>query len=142
MSELSSDNDLKRIYDGASTIAVVGAHPDSEKPAHYVPAYLRDEGYRVIPINPGYVGRELWGEQIHGNLSELEETVDVVDFFRRSQALPDHVDEILAMEPKPGVVWLQQGIRNDEFAQKLIEAGIDVVQDRCMYANHKRLYEQ
>lgn len=142
MPELSNDEELKRIYESASTIAVVGAHPDSEKPAHYVPAYLQERGYRILPINPGYEGQELWGEPVRATLTELEEAVDVVDFFRRSEALPDHIDEILAMEPRPTVVWLQQGIRKDEFARTLIEAGIDVVQDRCMYANHERLYER
>lgn len=141
MTELSSDNDLKWIYENVGTIAVVGAHPDSEKPAHYVPAYLKEQGYKILPVNPGYVGRELWGEPVHDSLVVLEEQVNVVDFFRRSEALPDHLDEILAMESKPGVVWLQQGIRNEEFAQKLTEERIDVVQDRCMYASHKRLYE-
>jgi predicted CoA-binding protein len=142
MSELVDDAELKQIYERADIIAVVGAHPDSEKPAHYVPAYLREQGYRIIPVNPEYVDQELWGERVRSDLSTLGEPVDVVDVFRRSEALPDHLDDILAMEPKPGAVWLQQGIRNDEFARKLTEAGIDVVQDRCMYANHKRLYEQ
>lgn len=142
MPELSNDEELKRIYESASNIAVVGAHPDSEKPAHYVPAYLKERGYRILPINPGYEGQDLWGEPVRATLAELGEAVDVVNFFRRSEALPNHIDEILAMEPRPRVVWLQQGIRNDEFAQKLGEAGIDVVQDRCMYANHKRLYER
>lgn len=142
MSELNSDKDLKRVYENAGTVAVVGAHPDSEKPAHYVPAYLKEQGYKILSVNPGYAGQELWGEPVHDSLFGLEEQVDVVDFFRRSEALPDHLDEILTMEPRPSVVWLQQGIRNDEFTQKLTEAGIDVVQDRCMYANHKRLYER
>lgn len=80
MPELSNDEELKRIYESASTIAVVGAHPDSEKPAHYVPAYLQERGYRILPINPGYEGQELWGEPVRATLTELEEAVDVVDF--------------------------------------------------------------
>lgn len=67
-------------------------------------------------------------------------TVDVVEVFRRSEALPEHLDEILAMEPKPKVVWFQKGIRNDGVARRLIAAGIDVVQDRCMYEEHRRLF--
>lgn len=76
------------------------------------------------------------------SLADLDGPVDVVDVFRCGEALPDHLEEILAMDPRPRVVWMQQGIRNGEVAQKLTDAGIDVVQDRCMYANHRRLYDR
>ena len=82
---------------------------------------------------------ELWGEPVRGSLTEIGEPVDVVDVFRRGEALPGHLEEILGMEPKPKVVWFQQGVRNDEVAAKLVQAGIQVVQDRCMKADYKNL---
>lgn len=142
VSEATRDTELRRIYEDAETIAVLGAHPDTGKPAHYVPAYLKKQGYRLLPVNPDYSGQELWDETVRESLADLDGPVDVVDVFRRSEALPDHLSEILGMNPRPGVVWLQRGIRNDEVAQELTEAGIDVVQDRCMYANHRRLYDR
>ncbi len=142
MSEARSDTELRRIYESAETIAILGAHPDTGKPAHYVPAYFSEQGYRLLPVNPGYSGQELWGETVRDSLADLDGPVDVVDVFRRGEALPDHLEEILAMDPRPRVVWMQQGIRNGEVAQKLTDAGIDVVQDRCMYANHRRLYDR
>lgn len=139
MPEYETPDDLKRILESARTIAVLGAHPKPERPAHYVPAYLREMGYRILPVNGPRAGETLFGEPVRARLSEIDEPVDIVDVFRRPDALPGHLEEILAMSPRPKVVWLQQGIRNDAFAQKLIEAGIDVVQDHCTMAEHKRL---
>jgi len=121
------------------TIAVVGAHGQMMRAAHYVPAYMATQGYRVLPVNPDFVGRELFGTPVVARLGDLEEPVDLVNVFRRSDAVVDHVDEVLAMRPLPRVVWLQSGIRNEEAAARLREAGIDVVQDRCTYADHRRL---
>jgi predicted CoA-binding protein len=140
MAELKSDDQLEHVYQQAETVAVVGAHPDPNKPAHFVPDYLQKQGYKIIPVNPKYLGQELWGEAPRATLGEINVTVDVVEVFRRSEALPEHLDEILAMDPKPKVVWFQKGIRNDGVARRLIAAGIDVVQDRCMYEEHRRLF--
>jgi predicted CoA-binding protein len=81
----------------------------------------------------------LWGKPVRATLAELSEAVDVVNVFRRSDALGEHLADILAMRPLPKVVWLQLGIRNDGFAEQLLAAGIDVVQDRCTLAEHRRL---
>jgi uncharacterized protein len=139
MRELSSDQDLRRVLQEAHTIAVLGAHPEASRPAHYVPEYLHQQGYRVLPVNGQHAGKELWGEKVRAALSDLAEAVDIVDVFRRADALDAHLPEILAMKPHPKLVWLQQGIRNDEFARRLLAEGIAVVQDHCTMAEHRRL---
>jgi len=123
----------------ARTVAVLGAHFEAQRPAFYVPDYLHDSGYTVLPVNGTLVGQTLWGAAVVGALTELSVAVDVVDVFRRAEALPAHVDEILAMKPLPKVVWLQSGIRNDAVARTLEAAGITVVQDRCMLADHREM---
>lgn len=137
MAILTSDDAIKNVLETARTVAVLGAHPDPRKAAHYVPRYLHEHGYRIVPVNPRYTGRELFGETVRAELTDLDEQVDVVDVFRSSERVPAHVGEILAMRLRPKVVWLQQGIRHDESARVLAEAGIDVVQDACMLALHK-----
>lgn len=133
--------EVRRILEEAQTVAVLGAHDEPFRPAFYVPDYLHQQGYRVLPVNPTKTGQRLWGATVRASLAELsaaEGPVDVVDVFRRSDAVPEHLDDILAMDPPPRVVWLQQGIRHDEVARILSEAGIAVVQDRCMLADHRR----
>jgi len=133
------DTRVREILTTSPTIAVLGVHQVPEKAAFYVPEYLHDEGYRVIGVNPAFAGTELFGEQVHATLAEITEPVDLVDVFRRPEALLDHVDDILAMSPRPKVVWFQLGIKNDEAAARLEAAGIAVVQNRCTLADHQRL---
>lgn len=130
--------DIRAILEGSRVVAVLGAHYEPWRPAFYVPEYMRSVGSRIVPVNPALVGRTLWDEPVRGSLTEVG-AVDVVDVFRRSDALMGHLDEILAMNPLPRVVWLQQGIRDDRFAGLLSDRGIDVVQDRCMLADHRHL---
>ncbi len=132
-------NDVREVLETAKTIAVVGASTTVEKPAHYVPQYMEQSGYRVIAVNASLVGQMLFGESVRGTLSELKIPVDIVDMFRRAEHLEGHLEDILAMNPRPKLVWLQLGIRNPEFAQKLLEAGIEVVQDRCLMADYRNL---
>ena len=129
---------VRDILRAARTIAVLGAHTRPYKPAHYVPAYLAEQGYRILPVNPEFVGQSLFGERVRARLQELGEAVDIVDVFRRGEVLPDHVDDVLAMQPRPAVVWLQIGIRNDAVVERLRREGIEVVQDRCTLADHRR----
>jgi len=131
------DDDLRAFLASARRIAVLGAHPDPTKPAHYVPDYLHERGYRVIPANPVYVGQVLWGEPVRASLADIHDRVDIVDVFRRSEQVADHTDEIVAL--RPALVWLQSGIRNDAVARSLEAAGIAVVQDRCLMVEHRRL---
>jgi predicted CoA-binding protein len=134
---LSDPNRLMDVLRTARVVAVLGAHHDPSRPAFYVPDYLARQGYTIHPVNPILAGSTLWGRRVVATLPEVPVPVDLVDVFRRSDALAGHVDEILAMSPRPGVVWLQSGIRDDAFARRMTDAGIDVVQDRCTYADHR-----
>ena len=96
----------------------------------------------VLPVNATLAGTTLFDAPVLGSLDAIDEPVDVVDVFRRAEALPGHVDEILAMNPRPKVVWFQLGIRHDLVAARLRAEGIEVVQDRCMLADHRRLFGQ
>jgi uncharacterized protein len=138
MAELVREPDILRVLESARVVAVLGAHRETHRPAFYVPDYLYRQGYRVLPVNPGLVGETLWGEPVRGNLTEVGEAVDLVDVFRRPEAIDDHLADFLAMQPVPRVVWFQLGIRNDKVAAALVARGFDVVQDRCTLADHKR----
>jgi uncharacterized protein len=116
---VSSLERVRQILETSPTIAVLGIHTDTFKPAHYVPAYLSEYGYRILGVNPAFAGRELFGSRIVSSLSELTEKADMVDVFRRPSALPGHLDELIAYAPR--VVWFQLGIRNDEVARKLAQ---------------------
>jgi predicted CoA-binding protein len=133
------DTQLRGILTGSPTIAVLGIHTAPEKPAFYVPEYLHAEGYRILGVNPQLAGEVLFSHPVHATLAELTEPVDLVDVFRRAEAIPGHVDDILAMRPLPKVVWFQLGIRNAAAAAQLEAAGITVIQDRCTLAEHQRL---
>lgn len=138
MAELTREQDIVEVLERSRVVAVLGAHHEMQRPAFYVPDYLHQQGYRVIPVNPQLAGDNLWGEKVRANLAELDEPIDLVDVFRRPDALDDHLAEFLAMRPAPRVIWFQLGIRNDRVAARLVAAGIDVVQDRCTLADHKR----
>jgi len=135
----SDPTELRRVLANARVVAVLGAHPDRSRAAWYVPAYLQRQGARILPVNPLHTGEEILGEPVRASLAELHEPVDVVDVFRRPEALSAHLADILAMRPAPRLVWLQSGIREEGFARSLEEAGIPVIQDRCMLADHQRL---
>ena len=126
----------RRILQESHTIAVLGIHDDPARPAAYVPEYLAQVGYRVLGVNPALVGRNVLGRPVVATLAELGEPIDVVDVFRRAEAIAPHLDDLLAVRPK--VVWLQLGIRNDEVARVLENHGIEVIQDRCTLADHRR----
>jgi predicted CoA-binding protein len=119
-------------------IAVVGASRDPSKPAHYVPMYLRDHGYNIIPVNPS--ANEILGRRSSASLSDVVEQVDVVDIFRPSQDVLPIVREALSKGVK--VVWMQEGIYNKEAADEARKHGVTAVWDRCMMKEHARLYGQ
>ena len=122
------------------TIAVLGIKPESHggQPAHYVPAHMLRAGYEIIPV-PVYFpeATEILGRKVFRTLEAIGRPVDMVNVFRRPGDIPPHVDDIIAAKPK--YVWFQLGIRNDEAAQRLAEAGIKVVQDRCLMVEEGRL---
>jgi predicted CoA-binding protein len=122
------------------TIAVLGIKPEThaDQAAHYVAAHMAAAGYDIIPV-PVYYPEvtEILGKKVFRKLTEIGRSIDMVNVFRRPGDIPPHVDEILAAKPK--FVWFQLGIRNDEAAQKLAEAGIKVVQDRCLMVEQGRM---
>lgn len=133
------DRSARGILATARAVAVLGASDNPDRPANYVPSYLARNGFEVYPVNPILSGETLFDRPVAATLAELQEPIDVVEVFRRSEHLPDHLPDILAMRPPPRAVWFQTGIRNDEVARDLEAAGIAVVQDRCMLAEHVRL---
>ncbi len=131
--------DLKRILRETKTIAVMWANPRTSAPAYYVPAYMAAQGYRVYPIHTARIhqGRMLWGQPITDRVDQLPEPIDMVNIFRRTERIIDFVPQILAMDPLPKVVWLQQGLRHAEAARQWREAGIEVIEDRCLMVDHR-----
>ncbi|MGH9459201.1 MAG: CoA-binding protein [Thermoanaerobaculia bacterium] len=122
------------------TIAVLGMKPESHsaQPAHYVPAYMKRHGFEIIPVPVYYPGvTEILGDPVFRQLAAIGRPVDMINVFRRPQDIPPHLDDILAAKPK--YVWFQLGIRHDEVAGKLAEAGIKVVQDRCLMVEYGRV---
>ena len=141
MTLIEQTPDIVNVLTSNNVIAVIGFHRDSMKPAHYVPEYMHRQGYTVIPVNPALAerGESFFGCKAVSSLAEITTPVDVVEVFRRSDRVHEHLNDILSMNPLPRVVWLQLGIRDDEVARQLTERGIDVVQDRCMLADHRAL---
>jgi predicted CoA-binding protein len=131
------DARLRTILATSPTVAVLGIHDDDARAAFYVPEYLSEHGYRILGVNPGLAGKTILGAKVASTLAELGEPIDLVDVFRRSEWLPQHLDDLLACKPK--VVWMQLGVHHDEVARALEAAGITVVQDRCTMADHRRL---
>jgi predicted CoA-binding protein len=134
---MESDDDLKALFESSSVIAVIGIKDRPTEDAYRVPAYLQDAGFVIVPVNPKL--ESVLGERCHKNIGEVGRPVDIVNLFRASEHVPGHVDEILAMEPRPRAVWLQLGIHHGPSAQRLREAGIVVIQDRCIMVDHRRL---
>jgi predicted CoA-binding protein len=128
--ELSSLPEVEPVLRAAKVVAVLGCHPEPQRPAHYVPAYLYGVGKKILPVNPRFAGQQIFGTPVVARCDELKEAVDIVDVFRRGPDVAGHVEEILAMKPLPKVVWLQSGIVNDDACAELRQHGIDVVQDR------------
>ena len=136
---IDDDAGLTTVLREARVVAVLGAKAGADEPAHYVPAYLLAQGYRILPVNPTIAGRSLFGEPVAATLGGLTERADVVEIFRRPEYLPRHAREILALPWTPRAVWFQLGIRHDRAAEQLARAGITVVQSRCMMPDHRRL---
>lgn len=131
------DASLREILARCRTIAVVGIKAGAEDDAFRVPRYLQAHGYRILPVNPRL--ERVLGEPCARSLGDVAEPIDLVDLFRAPRHLPAHVDEILALAPRPFAAWFQLGIRHEEAAQRLREAGVRVVQDRCLMVEHARL---
>ncbi len=123
------------ILKSCKNVAMVGASPNPDRPSYHVLNYLREQGYKVIPVNP--TTKVVCGEKCYANLEDIPGKVDVVDIFRKSEDVPAIVDEAIKIGAK--AVWMQEGVINDEAAKKAADAGLLVVMDRCMLKEHIRM---
>jgi predicted CoA-binding protein len=137
--ESDLDRAMRALLRSARTIAVVGASPNPARPVHGVMAAMLRAGYHVIPVNPGQAGHEILGQVVYARLADVPEPVDVVNIFRRREALAGVVDEALALTPKPKAIWMQLGLVDEGAAAKARAAGLTVVMDRCIKVEHARL---
>jgi predicted CoA-binding protein len=126
-----TDDDLRAILTRSRVIALVGWSPKPDRPSHRVAAFLAQRGYRVIPVNPGQAGMLALGETVRASLSDIAESVDMVDIFRRSEEVGPVVDEALERFPELRTVWMQLGVFNPEAAARARARGVDVVENRC-----------
>jgi predicted CoA-binding protein len=140
MTETPSDDLLRRILRESKSFACVGVSPNPVRPSHYVARYLKLKGYRVIPVNPGQAGNMLFGETVRADLSEIAGGVDVIDIFRRPEAVPEIVEAALAMSPRPKVIWMQIGVTHPEATAMAEAEGLTVIQNRCPKIEYQRLF--
>lgn len=137
-----SDDRLRDILRTTRVIAVVGVSPNPVRPSYYVARYLLLKGFRVIPVNPGHAGEEILGQRVHADLASIpkEARVDMVDIFRRSDAVPAIVDEALRELPELRTIWMQIGVEHPEAGARAEAAGLRVVQNRCPKIEYQRLF--
>jgi uncharacterized protein len=135
-SDSHTDDEIKKIYE-LKNIAVVGMSKNEEKPAHFVPKFLIEQGYNVIPVNP--TATEILGKKSYSAIADIPENVDIVDVFRRSEDVPSVIEDAIR---KKGikVIWMQSGIYNEQAENKARENGMDIVYNRCMKEEHMRLF--
>jgi predicted CoA-binding protein len=138
LEDTNVDDEIKAMLKKPKTIAVLGLSPKPERDSNRVAKYLKDNGYRIIPVRPGQ--KEILGEKAYASLDDVKESVDIVNVFRRSDQIMPHAHEALRLKPK--VFWMQLNIENNEAAKLLAEAGIDVVMNLCTKVEHERLYGQ
>ena len=134
-----SDNYIRGILKTVKTIAMVGISPKDNRPSYFAFKYLLERGYRMIPVNPGQEGKEILGQKVYAKLADIPEPVDMVDIFRASKFAPAVVAEALELKPRPGVIWMQLGVRSDEAAALAEAAGVKVVMNRCPKIEYGRL---
>jgi uncharacterized protein len=135
---LDRPEQIKRLLENTHRIAVLGIKAEPAQPAHYVPDYAQRAGYEIVPV-PVYYPEltEMLGEKVYRKLSDVPGEIDMVNVFRRPKDIPAHVDDIIAKKPRS--VWFQLGITNDEAAERLARAGIEVVQDHCLLVELQRI---
>lgn len=137
---LHDDASLRALLAATRRIAVLGIKTEAQhdQPAFYVPAYMAEAGFDIVPV-PVYYPEvtQILGRPVVRSLAAISGPVDLVNVFRRPADIPAHLDDLLALRPR--AVWLQSGIRHDDVARALVAAGIDVVQDRCLMVEHRRL---
>ena len=133
------DSYIRGILNTVKSIAMVGASEKENRPSYFAFKYLLERGYNMIPINPGHAGEDLLGRRIYARLADVTEPIDMVDIFRASRYALPIVEEALALKPRPQVIWMQLGIRNDEAAALAEANGLKVVMNRCPKIEYGRL---
>jgi predicted CoA-binding protein len=133
------DSYIRGILNTVKTIAMVGASQKDNRPSYFAFKYLLERGYNMIPVNPGQAGSEILGRKVYAKLADIPEPVDMVDIFRASQYALPIVQEALALNPQPSVIWMQLGVRNDEAAALAEANGLKVVMNRCPKIEYGRL---
>ncbi len=136
MTVTKDDKDLRRILETVNSVAVVGISDKEDQPNHSVPKYLQSKGYKIYPVNPRL--DSVLGEKAYPDLVSIPDPIDVVEIFRRSEAVPEIVDQAIQIGAK--YIWMQEGIINESAAETALDAGLEVVMDTCMRATHKRLW--
>jgi uncharacterized protein len=134
-----SDGYIRGILNTVKTIAMVGASDKENRPSYFAFKYLLERGYAMIPVNPGRAGGEILGRRIYARLGDIPEPVDMVDIFRASRYALAIVEELLTLAPRPQVIWMQLGVRNDEAATLAETNGLRVVMNRCPKIEYGRL---
>jgi predicted CoA-binding protein len=133
------DSYIRGILNTVKSIAMVGISPKDNRPSYFAFKYLLERGYRMIPVNPGQVGGEILGQPVYARLADIPEPIDMVDIFRAPQYALAVVEEALALKPRPRVIWMQLGIRNEEAARLAEANGLKVVMNRCPKIEYGRL---
>ena len=135
-----SDQLFRKILNRTKTIAIVGVSANEVRPSFYVARYLQLKGYRIIPINPGLAGKQLLGETVYADVTDVPDDVDMVDIFRRSEAVPEIVSASLARWTELQTIWMQIGVEHAEAAAEAEARGVDVIQNRCPKIEYQRLF--
>ena len=135
-----SDPLLRDILKSTKTIAMVGLSMNETRPSYSVGRYLHKRGYKIIPINAGHGGKDFFGQLVKSSIYEIDEPVDMVDIFRKPEAVPQIVDDSLAKLKGLKTIWMQIGIKHESSAQKARQLGLNVIEDRCPKIEHQRLF--
>ena len=135
-----SDEFLRKILKRTKTVAIVGVSAKQIRPSFYVARYLQLKGYRIVPVNPGLAGQTLLGETVFADVKSVPHDIDMVDIFRRSEAVPAIVEEALARWPELQTLWMQIGVEHAGAAAAAEARGVDVVQNRCPKIEYQRLF--
>ena len=133
------DSYIRGILNTVKSIAMVGISPKDNRPSYFAFKYLLERGYRMIPVNPGQAGKDILGQKVYAKLSDIPEPVDMIDVFRAAPYALPIVEEALTLKPRPAVIWMQLGVRNDEAAAKAEAGGMKVVMNRCPKIEYGRL---
>ena len=138
MSDGLGINELRVILKESKTIAVVGLSANWYRPSYFAAKYMQEHGYKIIPVNPAYVGQEVLGERCYSSLEDIPESVDMVDCFRKSEDIEPIASQAVTIGAK--IIWLQLGVKNESASEIASAAGMTYVENRCVKIEHGRLF--